>query len=193
MSAQLTRTVRPKLELVGRSVRSSSQAAHIFSALAPLHGFAEPDASLLERAAAGCRFMRAIHPFGVAERQLMRDALADLPAPDADVVEAAADCVVDLGLTDQGSAWNRLQPSGRLKAMWFTGILRLAESVESACSASSADVHCAWSDQVLHIEIDGASLARTDAERVRARAAALEATAGRRVLITSSTDRRGAA
>jgi hypothetical protein len=134
-----------------------------------------------------------MHPFGENERALMRIALADLSTTEAFIVEAAANCVADLAFEDQRGAWSQLSDDDRRRVLWFAAILRLAEGVDAVTRAPLGAIHVAWSDDVLHIEIDGVALSDHDLDRVLGRRAALEATTGRRVIFTSSTRRRGAA
>jgi hypothetical protein len=131
-------------------------------------------------------------PFGENERALMRIALSDLPDAEAFSVEAAASYAADRVFEDDGDSWSRLGDDGRRRVLWFAAILRLAENVAAVCGDTGA-IHAAWSDHLLHLEIDGVALSGRDVDRVLGRAAALEAIAGRRVLFTSSVCRRGAA
>jgi hypothetical protein len=168
-------------------------AARLFAALAPLHRLDGQDEALLARAGAGYRFIRAMHPFGDSERSLMRIALADLSAAESLVVEASANCVADLGFEEERGTWSRLSEDDQRRVLWFSAVLRLAESIDAVCRRNPGAIHMVWTDEVLHIEIDGAAWSEHDIDRVLGRRAALEAISGRRVIFTSSGRRRGAA
>jgi hypothetical protein len=172
---------------------SGDTAARLFAALAPLHRLGRQDEALLARAGAGYRFIRAMHPFGDNERSLMRIALADLSFAESLVVEASANCVADLGFEEDRGSWSRLSEDDRRRVLWFSAILRLAESIDAVSRRSVGAIHMAWTDEVLHIEVDGAAWSERDIERVLGRKAALEAITARRVIFTSSRLRRGAA
>jgi hypothetical protein len=162
-------------------------------ALARLHGLDDSDGELLGRAAAGHRFMRAMQPFGDHGLALMRIALADLHTPKARIVEASAGYAADLVLEGTRGVWQRLCHPDRRRVMWFAALLRIAEGIDSVGGPPRCAIHAAWADEVLHLEIDGVPLSDRQVEQVLERAAALEAISERRVLLTSSTCRRGAA
>jgi hypothetical protein len=168
-------------------------AARLFAALAPLHRLGDRDEALLVRAGAGYRFIRAMHPFGEDERSLMRIALADLGAEESLVVEAAANCVADLVFDDEPGAWGRLSDDDRRRVLWLSAILRLAESIDAVCRRNPGTIHVIWTEEILHVEVDGDAWSEHDVGRVLGRKAALEAVSGRRVIFTSSGRRRGAA
>jgi hypothetical protein len=181
------------LSLVDPCTENVDSATRLFTVLAPLHELHGRDAELLARAAAGHRFIRAWHPFGDTSRALMRSALADLPSADASVVEASATCAADVAAEYGQDAWSRLLHADRLRVMWFAAILRLAECIDSMCSTSRGAIHAAWTDETLHLEIGGVVLADHEVQRMLGCSTTLEATTGRRVLLTSSPRRRGAA
>jgi hypothetical protein len=165
----------------------------VFKALAGLHRLGDSDAALVARATAGYRFIRAMHPFGEHERALMRIALADLSPEESFIVEAAAKCAADLPFEGDDGEWDRASGQDRCRVVWISAILRISTSLDAVCPAPVGDIHAAWSNEILHIEIDGVTLSDHDLERVRGRRAALEAISGRRVLVTSASLRRGAA
>jgi hypothetical protein len=168
-------------------------AARLFAALAALHRLGDRDEALLVRAGAGHRFIRAMRPFGENERSLMRIALADLSADESFVVEASANCVADLVFEDERGAWSRLSSDDRRRVLWFSAILRLAEGIDAACGRDPGSIHVIWTEEILHLEVDGSAWSEHDIGRVLGRRAALEAISGRRVIFTSSGRRRGAA
>jgi len=168
-------------------------AGRLFAALAPLHRLGGKDEALLARAGAGYRFIRAMHPFGDNERSLMRIALADLSVAESLVVQACANCVADLGFEEERGTWSQLSDDDQRRVLWFSAVLRLAESIDAVRHRNAGAIHVVWTDEVLHIEIDGAAWSEHDIERVRGRRAALEAISERMVIFTSSGRRRGAA
>lgn len=186
-------SVPVSFSLSSRSVSRSESARPLFTALAPLHRLSGRESVLLERAAAGTRFIAATRPFGVSERELMRLALTDLDQEAACVVEAAATYAADVTFEDGHLVWERIGTEGRRSVMWIVAILRVAEGLDRVCCASSGSIHAAWSLDLLHLEIDGVALSRYDIEQVMSRVAALEAITEKRVVFTSAAQRRGAA
>jgi hypothetical protein len=178
---------------IARSASLAEVAGRLFETLAPLHELRARDVALLQRAAAALRFIRVTYHHGGNERSVLRSALEDLPRADADVVEVAADLAADGALLGEWGTWERLNRVARLRALWYAGILRLTEPLDAACNGLPISLHAAWTDELLHLEVDGPPLPEHDVDRVRGRAAALEALTGRRVLFTSSARRRGAA
>ena len=176
--------------LVRQPTASDNVARRLFAALTPLHGLSDRDSELLRRAAAGHRFVRVMQPFGSNGRSLMRVALADLPATDAFVVEAASSYATDTAFQDELGALERLGQTDRSRIEWFAAILRLAESIEVICGPRSMPIHAAWTDDTLCLEIDGVVLSAHDIEHVLGRADTLQAATGRRVIVTSSARRR---
>lgn len=191
-----TVATKPALVPFQSAVRSASPkdaASLLFGVLAPLHGLEDRDAALLERAIAGRRFISAMHPFGRRERALMRIALADLCDVEALVVEVSASYVTDLAPEVEKDEWTQLGDHDLRRVMWFVAILRLAERLDAVCRVAADAIHAAWTDEILHLEVDGADLSPQDVERVLDRVAALETITGRRVLFTSSARRWSAA
>jgi len=174
-----------------RPLASGETSAVLFAALAPLHGLSQRDAQLLERSVAGRRFILAMHPFATAERAVMRVALADLAEHEAIVVEATASFVADVPYEDD-VAWSNLNADDQRRTMWFVAIQRLAESLDDVCHGDPGTIHAAWACGMLHIEVGGVSLSQFEIDCVLGRAAALEAVAGMRLLMTSAA-RRGVA
>lgn len=186
-------SVPVQFHLSSRSVSLSESAVPLFRALAPLHGLAAADVSLLERAAAATRFIAVMHPFGLGERELMRIALADLGEQESCVIEAAATYAADLAFEDGHLVWDRIDAQGRQRVMWMVAILRVSECLDRVCCASSGSVRATWSTDVLNLEIGGVPLSRYDLGQLAGRVAALEAITARRVSFTSLAQRRGAA
>ena len=171
----------------------ASTARRLFEALAPLHGLEDRDALLLDRASSALRFIRLTYHHNRNERALLRAGLKDLRTSDALVVLTSASFAADCAFVDEWKAWEGLGRKDRLRALWFSGTLRAAESLESACDVRAAGLYVAWSDTLLHLEVDDQALSPADIDAVLGRVAGLEALTGRRVLLTSSADRRGAA
>ena len=167
--------------------------ARLFTSLAVLHRLPESDAALIERAAAGLRFIRATRPDSEAEQVLLRIALSDLDEESAFVVEASSSYAADRVLPDDCGAWDRLDRDGRVRILWFAAILRFSECIDAVCGGRTTTIYAAWTETLLHLEVDGCELAARDIDRVLRRVAALEAVSGRRVVLTSSICRRGAA
>jgi hypothetical protein len=184
---------RDSFDFSGLSTTTGDTARRLFAALARLHGLDGHDGELLGRAAAGHRFIRAMQPFDDHGLALMRIALADLQTPRARVVEASAGYAADLVLDGTRGAWQRLCRADRHRVMWFAALLRLAEGIDAVGGPPLCAIHAAWTDEVLHLEIDGVPLSENQVKRILERSAALEAITERRVLLTSSTCRRGAA
>ena len=171
----------------------SSTARRLFEALTPLHGLGARAALLLDRASSALRFIRLTYHHNRNERGLLRSGLRDLRRVDALVVQTSASFAADCAFVDEWKAWEGLGRKDRLRTLWFSGTLRAAESLDSACGGRTAGLHVAWSDFLLHLEVDDEALSQTDIDAVLGRVAGLEAMTGRRVLLSSSADRRGAA
>jgi hypothetical protein len=77
--------------------------------------------------------------------------------------------------------------------MWFAAVLQLAECIDAVCRAPRGAIHVAWTEDILHLEIDELTLSDNDIDRVLGQATVLEGTTGRRVFMSSSPRRRGAA
>jgi hypothetical protein len=184
---------RDSFDFSGHSAGTGHTARQLFDALAPLHGLDSHDGELLGRAAAGHRFIRAMQPFSDHGLALMRIALADLQTPRARIVEASAGYAADLAIEGTRGAWRRLRHADRHRVMWFAALLRIAEGIDGVVGSPRRAIHAAWIDDVLHLEIDGIPLSERQIERVLERSAALEAVTQRRILLTSSARRRGAA
>ena len=167
--------------------------ARLFTSLAVLHQLPESDAALIERAASGLRFIRATRPDAETEQALLRIALSDLDEESSFVIEASSSYAADRVLRDDSGAWDRLDRNGRVRILWFAAILRLSECIDAVCGGRTGTIYAAWTDTLLHLEVDGCELAARDIDRVLRRVAALEAVSGRRVVLTSSICRRGAA
>ena len=176
-----------------RAASLSEVVEELFETLAPLHQLGARNVALLQRAAAALRFIRVTYHHGGNERTVLRSALADLRRADADVVEVAADLAADCTSLDEWGTWKRLDRVARLRALWYAGILRLTEPLDDAGGGLPLSLHAAWTDDLLHLEVDGPQLQERDIDRIRGRAAALEALTGRQILFTSSARRRGAA
>jgi hypothetical protein len=184
---------RDSFDFAVHSAATGDTARRLFATLSRLHGLDGNDGELLGRAAAGHRFMRAMQPFGDHGLALMRIALSDLQTPKARVVEASAGYAADLVLEGTRGAWQRLCHADRRCVMWFAALLRIAEGIDAVGGPPQGAIHAAWTDDVLHLEIDSVPLSEHQVRQILERAAALEAITERRVLITSSACRRGAA
>ena len=194
MSTQAaTRRETSAFRPTAHSASLADVVARLFTALAPLHRLPASDAALLERAASGLRFIRATRPNAETERVLLRVALSDLDEQSTFVVEASASYAADRALQDDCGAWDRLGRDGRVRILWFAAILRMSESIDAVCGGRTGTIYAAWTETLLHLEVDGCALAQRDIDRVLRRVAALEAISGRRVVLTSSICRWGAA
>jgi hypothetical protein len=180
-----------------RSLSSSQAAAHtataIFAALSALHGLPDDEAELLTRAAAGARFIQSIGTYTNTDHELFRIALSELDRSDALTVEAAACYAAErVDRIDHALLSGRTRLTG-LRVLWFAAILRLSDALCSHGSSGPDRVYATWTDTVLYVEFDGASMTDAQIARARDRVAALEASSGRRVVLASSAARRGAA
>jgi hypothetical protein len=181
---------------IGPATRPDSTgdtAGRLFAALADVHLLKREDAVLLTRVGAGCRFIRAMHPFGENERSLMRIALADLSVTELFVVEASASRVAELAFEGERRAWRRLSDDDQRRVLWFAAILRLAEGIDAVRHGSLGSIRIDDNDETLTLEIAGASWSEHDARQLLGCKSALETVSGRRVVLTSSEPCRGAA
>jgi hypothetical protein len=194
VSAQVASTSElVSFQPTARSASLAGTTGRLFDALTPLHGLKAQDAVILQRAAAALRFIRVAYHHNHNEREMLRTALTDLNTTDALVVQTAASFAADCAFVDEWDAWERLSREARLRALWFAGTLRLAESLDAVCAGGVTAIHAAWTEELLHLEVDAAVLSSDDIDRVLSRVAALEALTGRHVLFTSASSRRGAA
>jgi hypothetical protein len=183
----------PESVLATQPDSAGDTAGRLFAALADVHLLKREDAVLLARARAGCRFIRAMHPFGDNERSLMRIALADLSVAESFVVEASANRVAELAFEDEHRAWSRLSDDDKRRVLWFTAILRLAEGMDAVRHGSLGAIRIAGNDETLTLETAGASWSEHDVGQLLGCTTALEAISGRRVVLTSSAPYRGVA
>lgn len=175
------------------SASLAETALLLFDRLGPLHRLPGDDRGLLVRSAVGLRFIRAMGAYSTLEHELFGLALAELPAADACVVEAAACLAADEIALDGNVPLSAIRSSDRLRALWFAAILRLADALLGERRASVGEVYVAWTHSVLYVEIDGVGGCDEALVRCRSRLSALEAVSGRRVVLTSSARRRGVA
>jgi hypothetical protein len=196
MLATTSRFADPSLSSALTSSAASAvvrTATMLFLALDGLHGLPETDIDLLQRAAAGLRFLRSSRTHSPAEHSLLRVALSELRETDAFVVEAAAWYASDrITAVDQG-LWKRIGPLAQRRVLWFSAILRLTDAVGGRKVTCPDDVYAAWTCECLYIEFDGEPLSDAQITRGQTRLAALEAMAGRRVILARTATRRGAA
>jgi hypothetical protein len=143
--------------------------------------------------AAGLRLIKSAGTYSPAEHILFDVALAELPRDDAwDVEDAAclaADCPAPTRVHADGRKRRRVTP----RALWFVGIMRLADALCAESASEPSDVYATWTDEYLYLECDGARLRQSDLSNARDRAAALEAVTQRRLVLASAGSRRGAA
>ena len=125
------------------------------------------------------------------EHELFELALADLAPRDASLVEAVACLAVDC-VALGGDDSRPMPAAAHRRLIWLVGLLRLADAMVGDGGGSVDGMYAAWTADVLHLEIDGARCTEEMLERVRSRSAALEAAAGRRLVLTSCTARRSA-
>lgn len=191
-----TRT-RPTLAANGTAAPPQAGCATallLFDALGALHGLGDDDAELLRRAASGLRFIRSTDVFTDADDALFHVALADLSDRDAFIVETAARYAADLVPDFSGTRIGANPGRGRERAaLWLAGILRLADGLCPIGSRGAQSVYATWTDSVLFLEFDGASVSRALLVRAAGRVTALEALSGRRIVLAGSDARRGAA
>jgi hypothetical protein len=184
----------PRLAPVGMfdtSVRTAplaETAAALFDCLAPLHDLRLEDHELLCRAAIGVGFIRAMGDYSTIEHELFGLALRELAPLEAFVVEAVSCLTVDRVALDPDGWWSRLEADDHGRILWLAAILRLADAVLGETGTPIGGVHAAWTDDMLHIEIDGVSA--RDTGSMQCRTAALEVMSGRRLVLTSSERRR---
>lgn len=172
---------------------ASRAATMLFLALQGLHGLPEPDVDLLQRAAAGLRFLRSSRTHSPAEHSLFRIALAELQETDAFVVEAATWYASDCINAIDHAAWKRNGLLAQRQVLWFSAILRLADALSGHGATGPDDAYAAWTCDCLFIEFDGESLTDAQIACGQARLAALETVTGRRVILARTAARRGAA
>ena len=172
-----------------RSALLAEAAALMFDQLGPLHGLALDDGELLRRSATGVGFIHTMGSYSVLEHELFELALADLAPRDASLVEAAACLAVDR-VALAGDDSRPMTAEGHRRLLWLAGVLRLADAIVGDGGGSIDGMYAAWTADVLYLEIDGARRPVEMLERVRSRSAALEAAAGRRLVLTSSAARR---
>jgi hypothetical protein len=171
-----------------RTAPLAETAASLFDCLGPLHGMRLGDHELLCRAAIGVGFIRAMGDYSTIEHELFGLALRELGPLEAFVVEAVSCLTVDRVALDSDGWWSGMQADDRSRILWLAALLRLADALVGEQATPIGGVYAAWTDDTLHIEVDGAA-AGSD-ERVRNRMAALEAMSGRRLLLTESARRR---
>jgi hypothetical protein len=175
------------------SSATARTATMLFLALRGLHGLPETDIDLLQRAAAGLRFLRSSRTHSPAEHSLFRIALAELHETDAFVVEAAtwyaSDCIIAIDHV----AWKRSGLLAQRQVLWFSAILRLADALSGRRATGPDEAYAAWTCDCLYIEFDGESLTDAQIACGQARLAALETVTGRRVILARAAARRGAA
>lgn len=191
MPATKTRHARCATTTVTASTADLT-AARLFSALEPLHRLPLKDVDLLQRAAAGLRFIRSTGSYTQLEHELFRIALAELDAADACVVEWAACWAADLVPLDDSGSRSRMRHA-HFRALWFAAVLRISDAVCAGDRDAPEGVFATWTDTVVYLEFDGERVSEGRLARAKARTAALEALTGSKVLVASSTARRGAA
>jgi hypothetical protein len=167
-------------------------AARLFKTLEPLHGLPSEDMDLLQRAAAGLRFIRSTGSYTELEHQLFRIALAELGTADAAAVESAACWAADLVPYEEPGGRSAAGHS-RERALWFAAVLRISDAFCTRAHEAPEAVFATWTDTVLYLEFDGRHVSQACLADAKTRAAALEALTGRDVLVGSSAARRGAA
>ena len=193
MSTTKTRTPLVAHDPIRPSEAIHATALHVFRALGALHRLADDDADLLCRAAAGLRFIRSTSTFTASDDALFRIALADLSSRDARVVETAARYAADLVPATDRCCIGGSRRDGDRKALWLTGILRLADALCPAGSTGAKSVYATWTDSVLFLEFDGGNVTPSLLQGAAQRVSALEALSGRRLVLANSNARRGAA
>lgn len=175
------------------SSAAARTATMLFLALRGLHGLPETDVDLLQRAAAGLRFLRSSRTKSSIDNRLFRIALAELGETEAFVVEAAtwyaSDCITAI----DHAAWKRNSLLAQREVLWFSAILRLADALSGRRATGPDDAYAAWTCDCLYIEFDGESLTDAQIACGQARLAALETVAGRRAILARTAARRGAA
>ena len=192
-------TTRTRPTLVPNDATSPSQstamtALYLFDALGALHALGVDDAELLRRAASGLRFIRSTSTFTEADDALFQVALADLSDRDAFVVETAARYAADLVPNFSGIRAGTAPSRSRDRAaLWLAAMLRLADGVCPSGTAAARGVYATWTDEMLYLEFDGPGITGDQLARATGRVTALEALAGRRIMLADSDTRRGAA
>ena len=192
MSTTKTRTPLVTHDPIRPSEAILATAMQVFHAIEALHRLTCHDAELLYRAAAGLRFIRSTSTFTASDDALFQIALADLSARDAHVVETAARYAADIAPAARRGV-GRPHRDAECKALWLTGILRLADAVCPAGSMGAQGVYATWTDTVLFLEFDGRDITPALLDRATQRVSALEALSGRRLVLANSNARRGAA
>jgi len=173
-----------------RSVALAEVAALLFDCLGPLHELRDADHELLCRSAIGVEFIHAMGNYSTLEHELFGLALDELTALEAFIVEAAACLAADAVAVDPCSMWARLSDHDARRVLWFAAMLRLAEGLVGERRSRVGGVYATWTHETLYVEVDGSVLGGEDL--ARSRGAALEAVSGRRLLLTSSRERREA-
>ncbi len=169
---------------------TAALASRLFERLSGLHGLLDCNSAVVPHAVAGLTCIRASGLWGSSARLLLRMALDDLATTDAAVAEVAACYACDREPSAESLAL--LGPHGRTRALWVAAVVRLSEAVALAAGGPVAGVHAAWTDTVLHVELDGIDRS-CDVSHTVNHAAALEMLSGRTVMVTSSTLRRSVA
>jgi hypothetical protein len=187
--ATKTRHASPLSHGTAPTRATATTANLIFSALGPLHGLGEREADLLDRAAAGLRFIQSTKDYTTIERKLFRIAIAELDESDAILVEAVACFAADLATFGCRDAWHLLGAHGDRRALWLAAILRLSEALCMRGGNCPDDVYASWSEDFLYLEFDGDDVTDEQISLAECRSAALEALAGRRVIFSRSAAR----
>lgn len=183
----------PDADTIGGLDHPSPLAAisiELFESLSALHGLPERDGSLLGLAADLYECSASAGAGWEPREVVLRATLATLPGRDAFVIEAVADLSRHTLGHDAGPAWTRAARDERRRILWLTGLLRMAHAASSAFGWNIEGVYASWTDMLLHLELDGALVHEEGLHEVLGRCAALEVAAGRRVVLTSSHQRR---
>jgi hypothetical protein len=187
------RRIGPAARPVATSSASHFTSGRIFAALESLHGMSQDQADLLSRASAGLQLIRSMGRYTHVERELFRIALAELSPPDAYVVEAASCFAADLVPLGLGGRSLPTDHADQLRALWFAAVLRIASAICAVGETPPTDAFATWTTELIYIELDGDAVSRRQLDSAMTRVAALEALAGRRVVVASSAARRGVA
>ncbi len=174
----------------GRRTAFVALAEELFVSLAPLHGLSTDDRELLALAVElrDCRHGHLVA--GATSAVLLQATMATLPAHDVLVIEAVEDLSKHSLGYDSGIVWSLVPDADRTRILWLTALVRFAEAADARFGSDIEGFYAAWTDTMLHVELDGSRITESGLRAVRARCAALEVASSRQVVLTSSHRRR---
>ncbi len=168
----------------------ASIACALFDRLAPLHALPADDRGLLVRAC--CIRALVADPLALAGDGVDITApLDDLDGRGVAIVEAVHHYASDVLPRTGHGIWGHLEAPERHRVAWLVALLRMAEGLATEYAGSADGIYATWTDELLHIEVDGAHVFGQQLNAAHRKAAALESVTGRRLLLTSSYRRLG--